>query len=96
MATANAPGASASAVSAPQLWNSLHDFLHGDAELHASFQASISSSPSGPFFTSSLAEFRQHLPDVQSVSPAALSSIALVKRNTKSPRVSPKLGVHLG
>ena len=95
---ANAPGASASAVSAPEIWNSLRAFLHGDAELHASFQALISSSPCGPFFTSSLTELCSHLPEVQRANPAALSSIALVldsllaepfNRVTRGPACSP-------
>ena len=95
MATVSAPGASASAVPAPELWNSLQAFLHRYVELHASFQASISASP---FFTGSLAELASHLPDVQSANPAALSSIALVldsllakpfNRVTRGPACSP-------
>ena len=78
MASVTAPGASASSALASDLWNSLHDFLHGDVELHASLQASASSSPCGSFFASSLVELSPHLPDLQCANPVALPVVALV------------------
>ena len=78
MASANAPGAAASSVVPCDLWSSLHAFLQGDVELHASLQASVAASPCGPSFARSLTELALPLPDVQRANPSALPLVALV------------------